>query len=103
MTVFLAENYDLAATLSSGQAFRWRLINGAWEGVVAGRWVRLQQEQNCIRVETAAPVEDWNWLRHYLQMDVSIDKILETFPIDEPMQSSIQLCAGLRLLRQEPW
>jgi N-glycosylase/DNA lyase len=103
MTEFLAENYDLAATLSSGQAFRWRWIDGAWEGVVASRWVRLRQEQNRIRVETAAPMEDWNWLRHYLQMDVSIDKILETFPIDEPMQCSIRSCAGLRLLRQEPW
>jgi N-glycosylase/DNA lyase len=100
---FVAENYDLAATLDSGQAFRWRWIDGAWEGVVAGRWVRLQQEQNRIRVETAGPVEDWHWLRHYLQLDVNIGKIFETFPPDEPMQNSVQSCAGLRLLRQEPW
>jgi len=100
---FLADNYDLAATLTSGQAFRWRRLDGAWEGVVAGRWVRLRQEQNRIRAETAVPVEDWHWLRHYLQLDVNIGKIFETFPPDEPMQNSVRSCAGLRLLRQEPW
>lgn len=97
------ENYDLAATLTSGQAFRWRSVDGAWEGVVAGRWVRLRQEQNRIQAETAAPVENWDWLRHYLQLDIDIDKIFATFPDDEPMRSSLQSCAGLRLLRQEPW
>jgi N-glycosylase/DNA lyase len=100
---FIAENYDLAATLTSGQAFRWRWIEGAWEGVVAGRWVRLRQEQNRIFAETAAPVADWDWLRHYLQLDTDLRKIFETFPPDEPLQKSMQACAGLRLLRQEPW
>jgi N-glycosylase/DNA lyase len=100
---FLAENYDLAATLASGQAFRWRWLDGAWEGVVAGRWVRLRQGQNRILAETAVPVEDWTWLRHYLQLDIDIGKICGTFPPDEPMQNSVRSCAGLRLLRQEPW
>jgi N-glycosylase/DNA lyase len=100
---FDTSQYDLAATLTSGQAFRWRCRDGAWEGVVAGRWVRLRQEQNRIRVETAVPVEDWTWLRHYLQLDIDLGKIFETFPPDQPMQSSVQSCAGLRLLRQEPW
>lgn len=35
-------DYDLAATLTSGQAFRWQRSGDAWEGVVAGRWVRLR-------------------------------------------------------------
>ncbi|MGD0812150.1 MAG: DNA glycosylase [Verrucomicrobiota bacterium] len=100
---FLADNYDLAATLTSGQAFRWRWMNGAWEGVVAGRWVRLRQEQNRIFAETATPVADWDWLRHYLQLDIDLRNIFETFPPDEPLQKSVQACAGLRLLRQEPW
>jgi len=105
MTEFLTEtlNYDLAATLASGQAFRWRWVDGAWEGVVAGRWVRLRQEQNRIFAETAVPVGDWDWLRHYLQLDVNIAEICGTFPTDEPMQSSVRSCMGLRLLRQEPW
>ncbi len=69
---FPAPEYDLAGTLASGQAFRWRNSNGAWEGVVDARWVRLQQEGDGIRAETVAPVSDWNWLSHYLQMDVDL-------------------------------
>ena len=34
-------NYALRETLASGQAFRWRELDGAWEGVIANRWVRL--------------------------------------------------------------
>ena len=100
---FVAENYDLAATLTSGQAFRWRRAGDAWESVIASRWVRLRQEQNTIFVQTAVPVEDWNWLRHYLQLDIDFAAIVRTFPSDEPMQTSLKSCAGLRLLRQEPW
>lgn len=103
MVEFLVENYDLAATLTSGQAFRWRWVDGAWEGAVAGRWVCLRQEKNRIHAQTALPVDDWTWLRHYLQLDVNLGKILDTFPMDEPMQCSVRSCAGLRLLRQEPW
>jgi len=97
------EDYDLGATLASGQAFRWRWVEGAWEGVVAGRWVRLRQEEHILRALTASPVEDWGWLRHYLQLDVNLGEIFATFPQDEPMQVSVKACAGLRLLRQEPW
>jgi N-glycosylase/DNA lyase len=60
---FMVRDYDLAATLTSGQAFRWRRVTFAvsssgiapdrvnaglqtadgWEGVIHGRWVRLRQ------------------------------------------------------------
>ena len=43
-TVFPARDYDLAATLTSGQAFRWQLCQGWWEGVIGSRWVCLRAE-----------------------------------------------------------
>ena len=43
-----ARDYDLAATLTSGQAFRWTRREGAWEGVVGSRWVRLSQRDGGI-------------------------------------------------------
>jgi N-glycosylase/DNA lyase len=100
---FLTEKYDLAGTLTSGQAFRWQFCGGAWEGIIQSHWVRLRQEQDRIFAQTAVPVENWNWLRDYLQLDIDLGAILGTFPTDEPMQNSLQSCAGLRLLRQEPW
>jgi N-glycosylase/DNA lyase len=102
--VFAVENYDLAATLASGQAFRWRCREGGWTGVVGGRWVRLRPAAGRIAAETAAPVADWQWLRHYLQLDVNLPEVLAVFPRDDPaLQAAVRACAGLRLLRQEPW
>ncbi len=99
---FTVKHYDLAATLSSGQAFRWRQEGGAWEGVIGSRWVRLRQDNDRISAETIGAA-DWQWLRRYLQLDVQLEEILATFPKDEPMRAAIAHCHGLRLLRQDPW
>src|SRR6476646_6583054 len=99
---FPVEDYDLDATLSSGQAFRWKLVDEWWEGVIGEHWVRLRLDGKNLLAEAMAPVGDWQWLRHYLQLDVDLKAIVATFPTDEPMQASLQSCQGLRLLRQEP-
>jgi N-glycosylase/DNA lyase len=102
-TVFSVRHYDLAATFQSGQAFRWRHQGRAWEGVVGGRWVRLIRRPNILVAETAELVNDWTWLAEYLQVDIELDRVIGTFPRDEPMQRAVQACHGLRLLRQAPW
>ena len=96
-------DYDLAATLACGQAFRWREREGWWGGVIAGRWVQLRQVEEGIAFQTAPPVDDDFSLRHYLQTEVDLASVLTTFPDDEPMRNSVAACRGLRLLRQEPW
>ena len=98
-------DYDLAATLASGQAFRWKNSGEAWEGIIGARWVRLRQNAEGIAVETAQPTTapDWQWLALYLQTDVDLDAVARTFPDDEPMRRAVAACRGLRLLRQEPW
>ncbi len=96
-------DYHLAATLDSGQAFRWQPIENSWHGVVGTQWVRLTQLAEGIRAETAAPVEDWDWLRRFLQTETDLAAILRTFPEDEPMRQAVATCRGLRLLRQDPW
>lgn len=100
---FPVRDYDLAATLGSGQAFRWRQVGDAWEGIVTGRWVKLHQTGNTIHAETVVPQSDWGWLRDFLQLDVDLTSVLATFPDDEPMRAAMSACRGLRLLRQEPW
>jgi N-glycosylase/DNA lyase len=96
-------DYDLAATLDSGQAFRWQHHDGAWIGVIGRHRVRLTQTRGGIRAETAGPVTDWQWLRDYLQADVDLDAVLKTFPDDAPLRDAVAACRGLRLLRQDPW
>lgn len=100
---FPAPGYDLSATLSSGQAFRWEQVRDGWEGVVGKRWVRLVPEGGGIQAVLAEPVDGWDWLRSYLQLDVAFDRVLATFPRDPAMERAVDQCSGLRLLRQDPW
>lgn len=101
--LFPAKNYDLVATLNSGQAFRWQKYGNLWVGVVGRYHVRLRQTPDGIFAETNAKIKDWDWIRNYLQIDVDLEKILETFPDDEPMNRAVAACRGLRILRQQPW
>ena len=96
-------DYDLAATLDSGQAFRWHPCNDSWTGIIGQRWVRLTQMRDGIRAETAGRVADWRWLRDYLQTETDLAAVLKTFPDDAPMRNAVAACHGLRVLRQDPW
>ena len=96
-------DYDLAATLESGQVFRWRQMDNAWHGFIGKNVVRLTQTENSIHAETAVPVENWDWLRQFLQSEIDLGAVLKTFPDDEPMRAAVAACRGLRLLRQDPW
>ncbi len=103
---FPVRDYDLAATLGSGQAFRWRQVGHAWEGILSGHHFRLHQTPTDISAELLGacrthPAPDL--LRHFLQLDADLPDILATFPDDEPMRAAVAACRGLRLLRQEPW
>jgi N-glycosylase/DNA lyase len=96
-------DYDLAATLGSGQVFRWQPDGSSWHGVIGGHFVRLTQMKTGIHAATVVPVQNWDWLRHFLQAEIDLAAVLKTFPDDEPMRLAVTACHGLRLLRQDPW
>ena len=97
------QEYDLAATLNSGQTFRWQECRDGWHGVLGEHWVRLTQIPEGIRAETAVPVKNWDWLRDFLQVEVDLAAILKSFPGDAPLREAVSACRGLRVLRQDPW
>jgi N-glycosylase/DNA lyase len=101
--VFPVRDYDLAATLNSGQVFRWAARGPGWVGVVRGQWLRLTEQPGSLVAETPTPQADWQWAADFLQIGVDLDAILTTFPPDAPMRGAVQACRGLRLLRQDPW
>ena len=102
--IFLpVEDYDLAATLDSGQVFRWQLIDGSWHGVLGQHSLKLTQAKSGIHAAATAPIDDWSFLREFLQTEIDFAAVLKTFPNDEPMLNAVAACPGLRLLRQDPW
>ncbi len=97
-------DYDLDATLSSGQVFAWERTAAGWTGVVQGRWVQIASTPEGLLAQTSQPQRDWSWLRHFLQIDVDLATVLATFPQDDPhLRAAVAACRGLRLLRQDPW
>ena len=100
---FIVRDFDLAGTLDSGQAFRWRQVDDAWEGVIGERWVRLHQQGDRIIAEVPERLRDWSWLKTYLGLEDDLSAIVKTFPDDEAMKESVAACRGLRLLRQPAW
>jgi N-glycosylase/DNA lyase len=101
--IFRVRDYDLAATLDSGQVFRWQRQSESWTGVVGKNFARLTQTGGGIVAETATGIDDLDWLREFLQIKTDLDAVLKTFPDDEPMRAAVTVCRGLRLLRQDPW
>lgn len=102
-TLLATSHYDLAATLTSGQAFRWTPHGAGWIGAISQRIVYLEQRADGIFARTGSDPGDWDWARHYLQTDAPLTGIIATFPNDPPMRAAVEACHGLRLLRQEPW
>ena len=110
---FAIRDYDLAATLGCGQAFRWEFREGRWLGIVGKNLVALEQHtpsfspsekrEGEVFARTSTPQDNWRWLEDYLQIHADFPAILATFPQDAPMQKAVAQCRGLRLLRQETW
>ena len=102
--ILAVDDYDLEATLSSGQVFGWTRVERGWTGVVGGRWVELSKSADGIHARTSNKQTDWDWLVDFLQTEVELWKVVATFPPnDEHLAAAVQACRGLRLLRQEPW
>lgn len=100
---FPVTEYNLEATLTSGQAFRWNRAAEGWIGIVRGRSVRLEAAPDGILARAELEGDDWRWLEEYLQVQVPLHEVLASFPVDEHLTAAVRACAGLRLLRQEPW
>ena len=96
-------DYDLATTLDSGQVFRWQRDGESWNGVLGKNFLQLTQTLAGIHARGHAPVNDWNFLREFLQTEIDLAAILKAFPDDAPMRQAVAACRGLRLLRQDPW
>jgi N-glycosylase/DNA lyase len=94
----LTENitdFNLAATLECGQAFRWtRQPDGSYTGIVGKNVCSLRQHNSTLTGDIDA---------HYLSLDRSLKQIVATFPDTPHLRDAVQKHWGLRILRQEPW
>ncbi|MBF8266769.1 MAG: nth [Dehalococcoidia bacterium] len=105
MRLPISQPLDLAATLESGQAFRWRR-QGEWHyGVVGENLVALKQGLSHLEVRSSpsSPEHMETPLRNYLRLDDDLEAIYSRIGTDPVMRRAIASYRGLRLLRQDPW
>jgi len=102
--IFKNINYNLKATLTSGQTFRWKYNGGYWENIIQNKYVKLEKNNNNLIAEVFPYVEKSDWLENYLQMNLDLNKVYKNFPQNDPhLNEAIRLFTGLRILKQDPW
>jgi len=103
--------FDLAATLKSGQAFRWRRLESEsddppwFESVAFERLIYLRQSNDGVEFSTTPDSDPdiASLLRDYLRLDEGISAIYEALAFDEQVAQGIARYPGLRIVRQDPW
>ena len=107
---------DLASSLESGQAHRWRREEDWHWGVVRGNVIRIRprkagnspsKNDGVVLEARSAPYADPDTLaqllRSYLRIDDDIEAIYEDVAHDSRVATMVRKYRGLRLLRVEPW
>jgi N-glycosylase/DNA lyase len=91
---------DLEYTLSCGQAFRWKKVGEAWEGVVDGKKVRLHQKGHGMDVESDLAGSK---VEAYFRAEDDYESIMKEISKERYVAALVRRFPGLRLLRQDPW
>lgn len=104
------QNYDLNATLASGQSFCWRKTPSdpsktplIWKGWIHQIPCQLYQIHSKIICQSSPSLQE-SQAREFLQIDEPIEKIRNSFPPNDPwIQKSIEFCPGIRILKNPIW
>jgi len=92
------ENFDLAATLSCGQCFRWVFADGFWQGIVGGRRMKARQDNDNLFISDECLV-------HYYDLDRDYGAICQELKAKHLVLKEIikKHNSGIRILQQDPW
>ena len=109
VTIELGGPFDLAASLESGQAFRWRRVGTecgeCFEGIVFGNLIRVRQSGQTLELDSSpdSPRKLRPLIEDYLCLGHDLESIYEELAADARVAKATAAYAGLRLQRQEPW
>ena len=97
--------FDLAASLESGQAHRWRKEEDWYSGVVRGNFVKMRQSEQGVEFCSAPWPESAlvPLLQSYFRLDDDLGEIYAEINRDGRVAEMVARYPGLRILRQEPW
>ncbi len=98
---------NLAHSLNSGQAFRWRIEKESsqkwFNGIVDNELIkirRISDEIQLIHNDNFSPIES---IFSYLRLDDDLEEIYQSFENDNILSNASRNFSGMRILRQDPW
>lgn len=90
----------MALTLRSGQVFHWdKQADGLWVGLVGDVPLAVREVGGTLRVEEGPEAV----AQKYFALDHPLDAIYEAFPKDPMSCEALEMCRGLRIIRQPRW
>ena len=97
--------FDLASSLESGQAHRWRLDGDWYAGVVRGNFIKMRQTCGGFEFRSQPSAEESlvPMLKDYFRLDDDLPAIYEEIKRDQRVAARVDQYPGLRILRTEPW
>jgi N-glycosylase/DNA lyase len=107
LTLYQADDFDLAATFQCGQCFRWKEVSPGRFGIIAyGKYCEAEAhpDDNTITFYGVSP-EDWTQIwAPYFDLDTDYGAIRQRLCALEPvLEEAASFAPGIRILRQEPW
>ena len=105
MELIIDQPFDLAASLESGQAHRWRKEGDWYCSVVRGNFIKIQATAQGVEFRSAPWPEASvvPLLQSYFRLDDDINEIYAEICQDQRVATMVERYSGLRILRQEPW
>ena len=110
MRLSIDQPFDLAESLESGQAHRWRRLGDGWySGVLGDRLLHLHQIPGGLEYQEVSATgraghgDTDALLRAYFRLDDDIESIYAEICRDRRVGEMVARYPGLRILRQEPW
>ncbi|MCH7736518.1 MAG: hypothetical protein IH872_03850 [Chloroflexi bacterium] len=110
MELTIDQPFDLASSLESGQAHRWKKVDGWYSGVVRGEFIQIRQKGQTPAGQTvefrsgpSPEAEAAAMLRDYFRLDDNLEAIYLDISRDARVAEMVNRYPGLRILRTEPW
>jgi len=96
-------NFNLTHIFDCGQAFRFNLKDGIWQGVAFGKILKCSQDGDHV-IFYNITIEEFKaiWFR-YFTLDINYGEIIKTISENKTFELATNFADGIRILRQDTW
>ena len=96
-----APDFNLKATITSGQVFGFTEANDWFSGQISGKSVELKQTNGSLELRSRFNLV--NEVRNYFDLDRDLSPIYQILKSDAALEKTFPVFRGLRLIKQDSW